>query len=532
MDQWSFVVDTVMDTSWYYFSFILNHSFYHFPTIYWIYIQLMIEVDGTCSKELVFPKWYDKITMCELFGFGRRSRNSIFRAMFPNPPKFRTNIWIAKEFMRQDIQTITIPHNWSAPEEMITGSAAEYSIDMSLADIGDIDSMSWDNKTFACFEEPNRIVSMYESLVLASIHDRNSFDSLNEIDKIFNSGDSIKRYTLAPCVISAIRAKEGVMFTENLIYKLKLDRRYPGYVNMEEHGIFRFTKATNIASDWAYEPYAHEIPIKMSTYDAAHYHFCPNPNIKSKNRGPSLKTYRTSKCDMFDRDNVLSTRCPFWPPNAGEWLTRRRKYGWPDQETISLVVDSGCFIIPVAHIDCSTDAYQWRISFSKAEIILIKRWTPKQQMVYHMLRYFAKTELIPTGWRNFDEILSTYSLKTLMLWQCERKSVEWWNSKGILKTCCGLVRILFSWLMNVDCRNYFIRESNLFAHRMNEGNYDIVLEKLSNFVSDARSIEWFKLNYYSKFFEKFRTSTVLDKSSERLIILAPPRLPVIPARFF
>ena len=203
--------------------------------------------------------------------------------------------------------------------------------------------------------------------------------------------------------------------------------------------------------------------------------------------------------------------------NASEWVTRRREYGWPDQETISLVVEGGCHIVPVAHIDCNEDEYQWRISFSKAEIILIKRWTPKQQMVYHMLRYFAKNELIPSDWRNFDEIVSTYSLKTLMLWQSERKPLEWWNSRGILETCCRLVRILFSCLMNVDCKNYFIRKCNLFAHRINEGNYDIVLEKLSNFVSDARLIRWFQLNYYLKFIERSRTMTAPEKT----IVISP-----------
>ena len=257
--------------------------------------------------------------MCEIFGIERSSVNRLFDAMFPDPPRFRTNVLLADEIMTKDIQTISIPHGWCAPEVMITGSAAEYSIDIALTDIGDIDSMTWDNKTFACFDGKDPTISAHETLESGLIRDHYFFNSLSETDKMFALLYIVDEYTLASCVINDIGTKERVMFTENLMYKLKLDRRYPGYVNMEEHGIFRFTKASNVASDWAYEPYPHMTPIKMSTYKAR-YRCSSIPNIKSEYRGPSLKTYKTSKTgfwfDYFDRDNLWCTRCPFWPPNA------------------------------------------------------------------------------------------------------------------------------------------------------------------------------------------------------------------------
>jgi len=62
---------------------------------------------------------------------------------------------------------------------------------------------------------------------------------------------------------------------------------------------------------------------------------------------------------------------------------------------------------------------QWRLSFSRAEIVLINSWMPVQQIVYHMLRVFMKTELLKGS--DASEVLSNYHIKTLVMWACEQK---------------------------------------------------------------------------------------------------------------
>jgi len=63
--------------------------------------------------------------------------------------------------------------------------------------------------------------------------------------------------------------------------------------------------------------------------------------------------------------------------------------------------------------------YQYRLSFSRAEIVLINSWTKVQQIVYHMLRFFMKTEGLGKIRDNAgNKILSNYNIKTLMLWPC------------------------------------------------------------------------------------------------------------------
>jgi len=42
-------------------------------------------------------------------------------------------------------------------------------------------------------------------------------------------------------------------------------------------------------------------------------------------------------------------------------------------------------------LQCDKNNQLWRLSFSIAEVILIQSWTQMQQIVYHLLRFFAKT---------------------------------------------------------------------------------------------------------------------------------------------
>ena len=131
-------------------------------------------------------------------------------------------------------------------------------------------------------------------------------------------------------------------------------------------------------------------------------------------------------------DTVSCMRCLSWPSQAADWPTRHREYGWPDSATVDCVVSDGCDVVAVAHRQCRQHEvmgkYQWRLSFSRAEIVLLNSWMPVQQIVYHMLRVFVKTQRLIDSANNSDvATLSNYHIKTLMLWACELKTRIWWT---------------------------------------------------------------------------------------------------------
>jgi len=151
-------------------------------------------------------------------------------------------------------------------------------------------------------------------------------------------------------------------------------------------------------------------------------------------------------------DAVHCVRCLLWPTQSADWPTRHRKYEWPDSATVDRVVCNGCDLVGVAHRQCRQHEWegehQWRLSFSRAEIVLINSWMPLQQIVYHLLRVFMKTEgLTESADNSGPDTLSNYHIKTLMLWACELKPRSWWTDNfSFTDMCADLLHILSQWL--------------------------------------------------------------------------------------
>src|SRR6218665_1995250 len=212
--------------------------------------------------------------------------------------------------------------------------------------------------------------------------------------------------------------------------------------------------------------------------------------------GPALKHRGDEHSGrFFGIDVVRSVWCPHWPEEAHGWLNRPKNNGWPTTDTISEVVQTGCHFIYSQHRSCRNDNLQWRFSFSMAEVILIQSWTQTQQIVYHLLRYFGKRELMRKDCPKEDEVLCTYHLKTLMLWTCEEMSPEWWKSASIIAICSELLHKLSEWLKKRHCPNYFIPEANLFQDQSNSRILEGILRQINKFQNFEILCYWFVENY-------------------------------------
>jgi len=196
-------------------------------------------------------------------------------------------------------------------------------------------------------------------------------------------------------------------------------------------------------------------------------------------------------------DAVRCVRCLSWPSQADDWPTRHRNYGWPDSATLDRVVSDGCDVVGVAHRLCKqhewTGKRQWRLSFSPAEIVLINSWMPVQQIVYHMLRYFMKTEHLTDCADNAGaSTLSNYHIKTLMLWACELKSRSWWTDDvNLVRMCVQLLHILAKWLTCGRYQHYFVNNCNLIDNSYNMTN---IRDQLMS-IDETWLSTWFVDNY-------------------------------------
>ena len=201
-------------------------------------------------------------------------------------------------------------------------------------------------------------------------------------------------------------------------------------------------------------------------------------------------------------DTVHCVRCLVWPLQAANWPTRHRNYGWPDSATVDHVVSNGCDVVGVAHRQCRKDKWmdrsQWRLSFSRAEIVLINSWMPIQQIVYHMLRVFMKTEQLTGSADNIGTIsLSNYDIKTLMLWACELKSRNWWTDHlNLVKISVQLLHMLGDRLIDARCKHCFVDNCNLIDNSFNPNRTSVGGQLRS--IDEKWLSKWFVDNYIRK----------------------------------
>lgn len=156
---------------------------------------------------------------------------------------------------------------------------------------------------------------------------------------------------------------------------------------------------------------------------------------------------------------LRAARCLLWPTQADEWTRRHRQHGWPEPSIIDSVVNAGCDLVQLAPHRCRQDEfmrrYFWKFSFSRAESLLLNSWTPKQQIVYHVLRHFMhKSGVFDLKDAYGHRWLTTYSIKTLMLWTYERKDSCWWHRSNVVELCSNILKLLLHCCRWSSCKTY------------------------------------------------------------------------------
>ena len=205
----------------------------------------------------------------------------------------------------------------------------------------------------------------------------------------------------------------------------------------------------------------HERYQATQYWDHEYYQSLDWASTDLERHGPA-RMLSSENADILSLDEVRCVRCLLWPTQATDWPTRPRNNGWPDSATVDGVVSNGCDVVQVPHRLCKEhewmSTHQWRLSFSRAEIVLLNSWMPVQQIIYHVLRVFLKAEQLLENSNNSREgMLSNYHIKTLMLWKCEQKPKCWWNDDlNLVRMCIELLHNLADWLTEAQCPHYFI----------------------------------------------------------------------------
>jgi hypothetical protein len=285
-------------------------------------------------------------------------------------------------------------------------------------------------------------------------------------------------------------------FEDALVVSEIVETNFPGYVYLLNVGVLlkRFD-----ADEYNF--------MMFPEADILQYceHIHKSPSLDAGNRkihGPAINIHQSpilQQVGLQQFDTVVSIRCLEWPTQAADWTTRHRNYNWPDTSTIDCIVHNGCDLVEVAHHQCRQDEWmrtrQWRLSFSRAETVLLNSWTPVQQIVYHILRFIIhESGLSEMRDNNGYKLLSRYHLKTLMMWTCELNQSNWWVHSNVIQLSRNMLQQLMSCCKSSHCRGYFVSSSNILECNVSHS----LISLLTIFTELTHMTDWIVRRYISE----------------------------------
>ena len=147
-------------------------------------------------------------------------------------------------------------------------------------------------------------------------------------------------------------------------------------------------------------------------------------------KGPacSFKKPTTETCEISDFDEVACLHVPVWW-FSDEFFARHRRYNWPPKLLRRDIRQNGLHLVPVGAPGSDTEKIEWRLSFSRAELVLISQLTDMQRCSAIAFK-ICRAALGGEG-----NVIKSYFVKTALLWQCEETPTEEWTSviQGVLK---------------------------------------------------------------------------------------------------
>ncbi|ELT99594.1 hypothetical protein CAPTEDRAFT_224084 [Capitella teleta] len=163
---------------------------------------------------------------------------------------------------------------------------------------------------------------------------------------------------------------------------------------------------------------------------------------------------------LVETDFVFAMPCTEWPDVPKKWLDRPTKSGWPSKVFKKKLIAEGCLVVCIPHRTSKWREVEWRISFSRAERALANSLTDIHRQCYVLLKVLVKGTLEPA------QFISSYHLKTLLFWSCERFPQSMWQKDDAsLGTCfLALLDELQHCLINRNLPHYFYPDNNLFSH--------------------------------------------------------------------
>nr|XP_022286728.1 uncharacterized protein LOC111099655 isoform X1 [Crassostrea virginica]XP_022286729.1 uncharacterized protein LOC111099655 isoform X1 [Crassostrea virginica] len=170
-------------------------------------------------------------------------------------------------------------------------------------------------------------------------------------------------------------------------------------------------------------------------------------------------------CATFDHHGLEAEyaycfRSHHWPNLALPWIQRCQLKNWPPEYVLSSIIKDGCHVVPISSSPLNPErGCEWRMSFSRAEQMLISSMNHCQFLCYGLLKIFLKEVINST---ENESCLCSYFMKTVVFWVIQNDNHLSWVPENLLVCFWTCFKLLISWVNLGECPNFFIPQNNMF----------------------------------------------------------------------
>ena len=194
-------------------------------------------------------------------------------------------------------------------------------------------------------------------------------------------------------------------------------------------------------------------PYKLETSNAEFG--SGNTGTKSGKRMSFLEKMANKYLPAWDIDVVPAIACGGWPREATAWRQHARQRF--NQKLIQDVVLNGYHAVPKTSPGGDAEL-DWRLSFSLAESRIMDDWNDTEWKTFIYTKLLLKSHL-----QCPKDGVTSYHLKTVMLWASEVKPRLYWHSDHLADCILGILDDLIHSVTTEYLPHYFIQGCNLLG---------------------------------------------------------------------
>lgn len=126
---------------------------------------------------------------------------------------------------------------------------------------------------------------------------------------------------------------------------------------------------------------------------------------------------------------------------------------------------------------------EWRICYTKAEIMLVHSFTESQTKLYMLLKLMAKSVLKP-----LCPAMTSYIMKNIVFWEIETNSSQNFSQTSLFDRLIDTILFLKQALESDYLESYMIAERNLFQGRITDNERKTLLKKLDELINERENM--------------------------------------------